>query len=92
MLELECVLRSRLAQSKAQLIATFLALLTMVEFSFESEDAVEQALADFEDGSADFSEYLHLAIYRKIGALPFCTFDRMASRTLGAKGLSITPH
>lgn len=88
MLELEWVLRSRLEQSKAQLITTFSALLTMVELSFESEDAVEQALADFEDGNADFGEYLHLAISRKIGALPFWTFDRKASRTQGAKSLA----
>ncbi|WP_297728736.1 PIN domain-containing protein [Limnohabitans sp. Rim8] len=87
-LELEWVLRSRLEQSKPQLIATFSALLTMVEFSFESEDAVEQALADFEDGNADFGEYLHLAISRKNQALPFWTFDRKASRTQGAKSLT----
>jgi len=86
-LELEWVLRSKLSQNKAQLIETLSALLTMVEFSFESEDAIEQALADFEDGNADFGEYLHLAISRKSGALPFWTFDRKATKTLGAKAL-----
>ena len=35
-LELEWVLRSRLSQNKAQFIHTMAALLTMVEFSFES--------------------------------------------------------
>jgi predicted nucleic-acid-binding protein len=53
----------------------------------ESEDAVEQALADFEEGNADFGEYLHLAISRKRNALPFWTFDRKATKTLGAKAL-----
>lgn len=86
-LELEWVLRSKLGQTKSQLIETLSALLTMVEFSFESEDAVEQALADFEDGNADFGEYLHLAISRKVGALPFWTFDRKATKTIGAKAL-----
>lgn len=87
-LELEWVLRSKLGQSRAQLIETLSALLTMVEFSFESEDAVEQALADYEDGNADFGEYLHLAISRKLNALPFWTFDRKAAKTIGTKVLA----
>ena len=86
-LELEWVLRAKLKQPKAQLISTLSALLMLVELSFESEDAVEQALSDFEEGSADFGEYLHLALSRKNGALPFWTFDAKASRTLGAKPL-----
>ena len=87
-LELEWVLRSRLSQNKAQFIHTMSALLTMVEFSFEAEDAVEQALADYEDGNADFGEYLHLALSRKSTALPFWTFDRKATKVVGAKALS----
>lgn len=86
-LELEWVLRAKLNQSKAQFIETLSALLTMIELSFESEDAIEQALADFEDGNADFGEYLHLAISRKNEATPFWTFDRKAAKTLGAKSL-----
>jgi predicted nucleic-acid-binding protein len=46
-LELEWVLRAKLKQSKDQLISTLSALLMLVELSFESEDAVEQALSDF---------------------------------------------
>ena len=86
-LELEWVLRSRLAQTKAQIINTVAALLTMVELSFESEDAVEQALVDYQDGAADFGEYIHLAISRKYAALPFWTFDKKASKAVGAKVL-----
>ena len=37
----------------------------MVEFSFESEHASEQALVDYQEGSADFAEYLHLAHARQ---------------------------
>ncbi len=87
-LELEWVLRSRLSQNKGQFIHTMSALLTMVEFSFEAEDAVEQALADYEDGNADFGEYLHLALSRRGAALPFWTFDRKATKAVGAKALS----
>ncbi len=86
-LELEWVLRSRLSQNKSQFIHTMSALLTLVEFSFESEDALEQALVDYENGTADFGEYVHLALSRKSGALPFWTFDRKAARTAGVKAL-----
>lgn len=87
-LELEWVLRSRLSQNKGQFIHTLSALLTMVEFSFEAEDAVEQALADYEDGNADFGEYLHLALSRRGDALPFWTFDRKAAKAVGTKAVS----
>ncbi|MDD2927203.1 PIN domain-containing protein [Rhodoferax sp.] len=87
-LELEWVLRSRLSQGKAEVIRTMAALLTMVEFSFESEGALEQALVDYQEGSADFGEYLHLALSRKCGALPFWTFDRKAAKTAGIEMLS----
>jgi len=87
-LELEWVLRSRLSQNKGQFIHTMSALLTMVEFSFEAEDAVEQALADYEDGNADFGEYMHLALSRRSAALPFWTFDRKATKAVGAKAVS----
>ena len=86
-LELEWVLRSRLWQSKAQFIEVLSALLSMLEFSFESEDALEQALADYEDGNADFAEYLHLALSRGNKALPFWTFDRKAAKVAGTRVL-----
>lgn len=84
-LELEWVLRSKLNQGKAEFNQTMAALLTMVEFSFESEDALEQALVDYQEGGADFGEYLHLALSRSKEALPFWTFDHKASRSFGAK-------
>lgn len=87
-LELEWVLRSKLRQSKADCIRTMAALLTLVELSFESEDALEQALVDYQDGAADFGEYIHLALSRKNTALPFWTFDRKAAKALGASALS----
>lgn len=86
-LELEWVLRSRLSQTKTQVIETIEALLTVVELSFEAEDAVEQALLDYRDGNADFGECLHLALARKQRALPFYTFDKKATKASGAKAL-----
>lgn len=86
-LELEWVLRSRLSQTKTQVLETIEALLTVVELSFEAEDAVEQALLDYRDGNADFGECLHLALARKGSALPFYTFDKKATKASGAKSL-----
>jgi predicted nucleic-acid-binding protein len=86
-LELEWVLRTRYKQTKPQVIAVFAALLQCVEFSFESEDALEQALVDYEESNADFGECLHLALSRKADALPFWTFDRKASKSAGAEVL-----
>lgn len=51
----------------AAFIRTLGALLKMAEFSFESE----HALVDYQEGNADFAEYLHLAPARQSGALPF---------------------
>lgn len=88
-LELEWVLRTKLSQGKADVIQTMAALLTLVELSFESEDALEQALVDYQEGVADFAEYLHLALSRKHAALPFWTFDRKAARAAGASVLGV---
>ena len=87
-LELEWVLRSKCKQTKAEFIGVISALLTMVEFSFEAEGALEQALADSEEGVADFGEYMHLALSRAGKALPFWTFDRKAAKALGVQILS----
>ncbi len=85
MLELEWVLRSRYKFTKADVIKAFSSLLTTIELIFESEDALEQALASYEEGGADFGEYLHLALAQNSNALPFWTFDAKASRAVGAK-------
>ena len=87
MLELEWVLRSRLSQTKEQVLETLDRLLTLVELTFESENAVEQALLDYREGPADFGECLHLALARQEQALPFYTFDKKATRALGAQAL-----
>jgi predicted nucleic-acid-binding protein len=86
-LELEWVLRSRCKQTMLEFIGVMSALLTMVAFSFESEGALEQALVDYEEGSADFGEYIHLALSRAGKALPFWTFDRKVAKAQGAEML-----
>ncbi len=86
-LELEWVLRTRASLAKAQFVQIMNALLSMVELSFESENAVEQALSDYQEGSADFGECLHVAQAQVRQALPFWTFDRKATKLTGASVL-----
>ena len=84
-LELEWVLRSRYRFAKTDVTTAFAALLTSTELVFESEGALEQALASYEEGKADFGEYLHLALAHQGRALPFWTLDAKASKALGAR-------
>jgi predicted nucleic-acid-binding protein len=84
-LELEWVLRSRYKFAKVEVIRAVSTLLMARELVFESEGALEQALASYEDGGADFGEYLHLALAQYGHALPLWTFDAKASKAAGAK-------
>ena len=76
MLEFEWVLRSRYKFSKADVIKALSSLLTTTELIFESEAALEQALASYEEGGADFGKYLHLSLAQKASALPFRLLER----------------
>jgi predicted nucleic-acid-binding protein len=87
-LELEWVLRSRYKFTKAEIILTLSSLLTTFELEFESEGALEQALASYEHGGADYADCLHLALASKEKALPFLTFDAGAAKEVGAKMLT----
>ena len=85
MVELEWVLRSRYKLDKAEVIRALSSLMMTVELVFESEGPLEQALASYEDGAADYADCLHLALSSRHDALPFLTFDIDAAREPGAK-------
>ena len=51
----------------------------------EDEAATLRALAAFETGPADFSDYLILDTARRAEALPLWTFDEQLARATGAK-------
>ena len=85
MLELEWVLRSGYKFSKVDVIRALSSLLMTVELVFESEGPLEQALASYEEGDADYADCLHLALASARDALPFLTFDIDASVAKGAK-------
>ena len=84
MLELEWVLRSNFKFNKAQVTATLSGLLACSELSFESEAALEVALALYIKGGADFADCTHIALAHVAGEAPLWTFDRAASKVDGA--------
>lgn len=84
-LELEWALRSNFGLDKSTVVQTLSNLLSAQELSFESEGALEAALAQYSQTSADYSHYLHVALAGAAGAQPLWTFDRAASRLDGAR-------
>ena len=87
-LELEWVLRSSFGFAKADIVWTFSQLLSSAELSFESETALELALAHYSQSAADFSDCLHVALAGQAGEQPLWTFDKAASKIEGARLLS----
>jgi predicted nucleic-acid-binding protein len=88
MLELEWVLRSNYGFDKEQITETFASLLSSAELTFESERVLEIAIAQFKKSAADFADCVHIASSHVAGESPFWTFDRTASKLVGAKFLS----
>jgi predicted nucleic-acid-binding protein len=87
-LELEWVLRSGFGFDKPAVVQTLSQLLSSVELSFESESAFEVALALYSQGTADFSEALHVALACAAGVRPLWTFDKAAAKLDGARLLT----
>ena len=83
--ELEWVLRSRHELDKAQACSTLSDLLSTEELQFESERALEVALALYQAGRADFSDCLHVALALRAGERPLWAFDKAAARIDGAR-------
>ena len=88
LLELEWVLRSAFGFQKASVLRALFRLLGSFELAFESESAVETVLVQYESGSADFADCLHVALAGQAGAQPLWTFDKAAGRVEGASLLA----
>lgn len=88
MLELEWVLRSGFNFDKAAVLHALFSLLGSFELDFESEGAVETALAQYGRGTADFADCLHAALAQQANQPPLWTFDKAASKIDGARFLT----
>lgn len=87
-LELEWVLRSNFRFSKEQVIEVLSGLLATGELTFESEGAVELALALYAQAEVDYPDCLHVALALQAGQPPLWTFDKAAARVAGARRLA----
>jgi predicted nucleic-acid-binding protein len=87
-LELEWVLRSSFGIGKDAVVQALSDLLSSAELTFESERALEVALLLYKEGSADYSDCLHIALAVEAGEQPLWTFDKVASKVDGARLLS----
>lgn len=87
-LELEWVLRSRFGFAKPAVLQTFSRLLSSFEVRFESEGALEIALRQFGQRTADFSDCVDAALAHRAGGQPLWTFDKAASKVEGAQLLT----
>ena len=88
LLELEWVLRSAFGFEKAAVLHALFRLLGSFELGFESESAVEVAVAQYARSSADFADCLHAALAGQAGEQPLWTFDKAAAKVDGARLLT----
>ena len=85
LLDLEWVLRPTFGFDKAAVLNALFRLLGSFEISFESEGALEMALAQYQVSAADFADCLHTALAVQAGEQPLWTFDKAASKIDGAR-------
>ena len=88
LLELEWVLRSAFGFDKPAVLQALFGLLGSFELTFESEGAIELALAQYERSAVDFSDGLHVALAQRANQSPLWTFDKAAAKLDGAKLLA----
>lgn len=83
--ELEWVLRSLYDMDKERIMSVFNKLLEAREIEFQEESSIEITLSLYADTNADFADCLHIAAAYYNDRGPLFTFDRKASRVLGAQ-------
>ena len=87
-LELEWVLRARYGFAKDDILLVLSDLCSASELTFESERAVEVALALYREAKAEFADCLHIALAAEAGKPPLWTFDKAAAQLIGAARIS----
>jgi predicted nucleic-acid-binding protein len=78
------VLASRYGAGRAEILAAMSELAGDGRYAFDDPDALAEALRAFEDGRADFSDYLIGASARRRGARTTYTFDRKLEKDRGS--------
>ena len=78
-------LRSAYEQDKAAQLSAVCSLLQETAFAFDDRDAIEQAVAMFEQSACGFSDCLVAAKHRRLGCEFTATFDRGMRKLHGVK-------
>lgn len=84
--ELNWVLKTAYKISKSKRVATLKKILSVPVFEIEQLDCCLKALRSYDQGQADFSDYLIQQIGEEHGYDILLTFDRKASRETGFQG------
>jgi predicted nucleic-acid-binding protein len=74
------VLEDAFGYHKQELLPILKQLLNAPELITENNEAALLAINDYEQGSADFADYLIARTAEKHGAIPVYTFDRKAAK------------
>lgn len=80
LVELAWVLRVAAKWDRASIASALSRLFDSQGVTVEEEARVRRAVARFEAGSADFSDYMVLEAARDAGALPVVTFDQRVAK------------
>ena len=83
LLETECVLRSRYKLSKVEILGALSDLMSAMDVIFEDEAAIEEALFQWKDSSAQFADCLIGARHRTLACSATATFDADALKLPG---------
>ncbi len=79
--EMVWVLRWAYRIGRSDILRTLTRVLDTAQFSIEDPDACREALALYEEGQGDFSDYLLGAKNRRAGCSATVTFDRKLRRS-----------
>ena len=85
LIELEWVLRSRYGVPKERFVELLGNLLEVPVLKLQHEAAIERALQNYSTLNVDFSDCVHLGMCAESECLPFLTFDKAATRLVGAE-------
>lgn len=86
--ELVWVLRKCYKLSKPEIVAVLERIVNTAQFTFENHQIIRQALNDYKDGAADFSDYVIGRTNQHHSCAKTVTFDKAASKAEGFEVLA----
>jgi predicted nucleic-acid-binding protein len=81
--ELVCTLRTTFKRTRADIAKVVAEVLDLPDFCFADREVIANALLEYLDGSADFTDYLLLFDNQANGCTATLTYDRKAGKHSG---------